>query len=432
VLLSSEGLPDGLALLDTPDIDSVETANHRLAQDALDAADVWVWATTARTYADEVGMEYLRLAARRQVMTAVVVTQVRPHEGAEVLDDVDRLLRAEGTVPDVRLTIPFVEVVDEQVDAEALAPLRAWLEGLGAPAERAAIRRRALEGMHAALPVELGPLLTALEAEEATAERLRGALDQAYRPVHEQLATELDAGIPLRAEVLDRWKNLVGAPDALARIQTATERIRVLVRDLTGAGGDVSPGSPRQVRAEVAGTLSETLVRILEQAAWHARRRFEGDAVGRALLEAQPHLRASDPERPHRVRATVDEWGEQVAELVATVGADRAVRARRWSTGLNAVATTAILVLFTVSGGLTGGEVGIAALASAASQALLVRLFGEQNLRRLLVEVRARLDDHLAALVVVDRRHHDEAIAAARPPQEAIAAVRAVVEGVAP
>jgi energy-coupling factor transporter ATP-binding protein EcfA2 len=432
VLHTSAGLPPGLALLDTPDVDSVETANHRLAEEVLDVADVWIWATTARTYADEVGMTYLRRARLRQVLTAVVVTQVRAADRDEVLADVDRLLGAEQTVPDVRLHVPFVQIVDERVDDDSIASLRRWLTGLAPPGERTAIRRRALRGMSSAVPIELAPLLQAVEAEEATAARLRGALDQAYRPVHEQLATELDAGIPLRADVLDRWRVLVGAGDTLARVQTAAHRIRGMVRDLTGAAGDVPPGSPRQVRAEVADTLSDALTRILEQAAWHARRRFESDPIGRGLLDAVPDLRGGDHDRPRRVRREVDAWGDQVASMVATVGAERKVQARRWSTALNAVATSAILVVFTISGGLTGGEVGIAALASAASQALLVRMFGEQNLRRLLADARVHLDERVTDLVVADRRPYERAIDAAAPPIGTVVHLRRIVGEVRP
>jgi hypothetical protein len=121
-----------------------------------------------------------------------------------------------------------------------------------------------------------------------------------------------------------------------------------------------------------------------------------------------------------------------VAERVATVGGSRQVRARRWSTALNAVATTAILVLFTVSGGLTGGEVGIAALASAGSQALLVKLFGEQNLRQLLTEIHDDLRRRLADLIVADRADVDALLRDAAPDPVAVAAVRRAVDGAWP
>jgi hypothetical protein len=53
-IVTCPGLPPGVAILDSPDIDSVELDNHLLAAESLDAADAWVWLATARTYADEV------------------------------------------------------------------------------------------------------------------------------------------------------------------------------------------------------------------------------------------------------------------------------------------------------------------------------------------------------------------------------------------
>jgi energy-coupling factor transporter ATP-binding protein EcfA2 len=424
VVRTTEGLPPGLALVDTPDVDSVETTNRALAESVLDVADAWLWFVTARTYADEVGATYLRLARDRQVLTGVVVTQVNDRDLEVVLDDVARLLATEGVTADRLLHVPATEVTDERVPTSAVAPLRDWLTGLAAPAARAEVRRRALDGLRAAVPAELVPLADALAGEQATAERLQDALDRSYRGLHAELGVELDRGIPLRADVLDRWRDLVGGGETMLRIQTAATRMREMVRGMLGTT-DETTTSPRQVRAEVADTLSDTIVRLLERAAWEARRRFEEDPVGRELLDRHPGLRVEDGERAHRVRAEVDAWGEHVAELVATVGAERRVQARVWSTALNAVATAAILVVFTVSGGLTGGELGIAALASAGSQALLVRLFGEQNLRTLLADARADLEARLSGLIEADRARHDEVLAASLPPDGAHGLVRA-------
>jgi hypothetical protein len=56
-LVTSEELWPGLAILDAPDIDSVEIANHDLAAQLLGAADLWLFVTTAARYADAVPWE---------------------------------------------------------------------------------------------------------------------------------------------------------------------------------------------------------------------------------------------------------------------------------------------------------------------------------------------------------------------------------------
>jgi hypothetical protein len=430
VLRTSDAMPPGLAIVDTPDVDSVESANHRLAEDVLADADVWLWFVTARTYADEAGARYLRIARDRGVALGVVVTQVRPQDEEEIVGDVRRLLAAESLEVDLLTTVPVAEVTDDRLPAAAVTELRSFVTELATPAGRAAARRRAVAGVRAAVPTELAPVVAAIAEERRAVARLDEAITAAYAGLGADLAAELEHGIPLRADVLDRWRDLVGGSQTLVRLQTTAQRVRGAVQDLLGTTGEVPAESHRQVRTEIAVTVTETIERLLDRGRLEARRRLEQDPVGRRLLDVRPELRAVDPDVRHdRVRAEVDAWNEHVAELVRTVGEQRKTRARRWSTALNTVATSAILVLFAVSGGLTGGEVGIAALASAASQTLLVRLFGEQNLRQLLADMRADLDGRFALLVEQDRADLDAAVAAAAPPTAAAETVLAAAAG---
>jgi hypothetical protein len=420
----SGGLPEGLAIVDTPDVDSVERANHRIAEDVLTDADVWLWFVTARTYADESGATYLRTARDRGVTVGVVVTQLPARDHDEVLADVRRLLGREHVEVDLLVGVPHTEVVGDRLPEDAVAPIRAFLAGLAQPDTRAAARRRAVAGVEAAVPAELAPVAEALRAEVRSVDRLRAAVDAAYADLGAALDAELEHGIALRAEVLDRWKDLVGSSDRVVRIQTAAQRIGGNLRALLGTEGADVAESPRQVKAEIAATVTDTIERLLERARTDARRRLERDPVGRLLLDDHPPVREDDHDARHaRVRAAVDAWNDDVAERVATVGKTKQVRARRWTTALNAVATSAILVLFTVSGGLTGGEVGIAALASAGSQALLVRLFGEQNLRQLLAEVRADLLRRMSGLEAADRADLDALLTAVAPDAAAVDAI---------
>jgi hypothetical protein len=428
IVRTSSGLPPGLALVDTPDVDSVERANHEVAEDTLADADVWLWFATARTYADEAGAGYLRTARDRGISVGLVVTQLQARDRDEVLDDVATLLAREGVAVDLLVDVPHAEVTGDRVPEAAVTAVRDFLTALAAPDARAAARRRAVDGVEAAVPGELAPVADALDAELRAVERLRAALDAAYRDLAAELDAELEHGIPLRAEVLDRWKDLVGGSDRIVRLQTAAQRIGGNLRTMLGVDAADAAESPRQVEAEIAATVTDTIERLLERSRSDARRRFERDPVGRWLLDVRPEARADDHAARHaRVRAAVDAWNDDVAERVSTVGRTKQVRARRWTTALNAVATSAILVLFTVSGGLTGGEVGIAALASAGSQALLVRLFGEQNLRQLLAEVRADLLDRVAELATVDRSDLDAVLDEVTPDADAVAAIRRAV-----
>ena len=79
---ATAALPAGLALLDSPDIDSVAAENRALAAQLLAAADFWLFVTTAARYADAVPWELLHAARDRGTALAVVLNRV-PTDGAD-------------------------------------------------------------------------------------------------------------------------------------------------------------------------------------------------------------------------------------------------------------------------------------------------------------------------------------------------------------
>jgi hypothetical protein len=426
LLATSEALPPGLAVLDTPDVDSIAHANRWLAERALDAADVWVWLATARTYADEVGMTYLRRAARRQALVSVAITQIPADQSDELLADATRLLTAEGVHVERLFAIQHADVVDDRLPAGAVGDLEAWLSTLAPIERRRAVRERALQGLVAAIPTELARLDAAVTREREHADRLAAMVDERFEEIAPALDAELEAGLSLRAEVLEGWQRLVGGNELLLKVQTTATQLGGLVRDRLGLG---AAGRAGQVQAEVGDELVRILDRLLERATVTTRRDLEADRVGLELLEQHPRLRASPSDRRSALRATIDAWQAATTALIDEVGTPRKVQARRASIAINSLATSAILVLFTVSGGLTAGEVGIAAGAAATSQWLLTKLLGEHNVRRLLEEMRADLHRRVAHLAAAERRPFDDAIGSARPPGEAVEALRDALGG---
>ena len=429
LLATSAQLPAGAALLDIPDIDSVEQANRWLADRALDAADVWLWLATARTYADEVGTAYLRRASGRQALVAVAVTQVPTGQTDEILADVRRVLRVEGVEVDRLVAIPHVEVVDGRLPPDTVTELSDWLSGLAPVERRRAVRWAALDGLVRAVPEELTTVRRAVAEELAHAERLTRRVDARFGVVGGGLQAELEAGLNLRAEVLESWRQLVGAGEALLKVQTAATQLGGLVRERLGLQAS---SRAEEVQVEVGQELERIVDRLLESATVATRRDLEADAAGRALLAHHPRLRASAADRTEAVREVIAAWQRATAQLIEEVGGARKVRARRATIAINSLATSAILVLFALSGGLTAGEVGIAAGAAAASQWLLTRLLGEQNVRRLLAEMQADLLARVDRLAAAERRPFDDAIGAATPPAGVVAQLDRAAGGRAP
>ena len=82
--MPTEALPPGLALLDSPDIDSVVEANRALSRQLLAAADAWLFVTTAARYADAVPWELLQAARDRGTALSLVLDRVPPEAVGEV------------------------------------------------------------------------------------------------------------------------------------------------------------------------------------------------------------------------------------------------------------------------------------------------------------------------------------------------------------
>jgi len=434
-LVRDDGLPPGLALLDAPDIDSVRTANRDLADLLLDAADLWLWATTAGKYADEESMRYLRRARDRDTALAVALTRVAPRDAEEVAEDFRAKLAVEGltTVSDDLFVVEETSVTGERLPEEAVAGLRSWLASLADPDVRRARRRQTLAGALAAVPAAVGPLRAAAGEEQRTAAALVEDADRAYARARDDFAAAVDQGLPLQQEVLGRWNSFVGTGRFLRLAEQAGGQARSWIRQLTDTTTTAEQQRlSRQVRVEVSDTLTDLMRQVADLAAAETTDAWSRTAAGRDLVAAEPGLAGASPDLGAEADRAVAAWQEHVVTLVETRGADRRVQARWISSLLNAGATGAIVVTLAHTGGLTGAEVGIAGGAAAAQQALLVRLLGERNLRWLVAQSKADLVARFAELAAAERDRFAAAVAAAAPDPAVLDALDAAAAGVVP
>ncbi|MGO4492345.1 dynamin family protein, partial [Arthrobacter sp. 2YAF22_2] len=212
VLAADPAVPPGIALLDAPDVDSVSEDNRRLAGQLLAAADLWIFVTTANRYADAVPWRLLLDAAARDIMVAVVLDRVPPAAEEEVSADLRSMLGRQGLAAARLFVIPEV-VLDAagMLPADAVDPLRRWLEELAADAAgRAGIARRTLNGTVKALGGRVQAVAEAVTAQHRAAALLSADVSGAY---HDAVGRILDAtrdGALLRGEVLARWQDFVG------------------------------------------------------------------------------------------------------------------------------------------------------------------------------------------------------------------------------
>ena len=163
-LVGRPSVPPMLALLDAPDIDSVVDTNRELATQLLDAADLWVFVTTAARYADAVPWDFLRRAVARGVVVALVLNRVPPGATAEVESHLAEMLRAEGLGDSPLFTVEEQPLDDGRLPEAAVAPLREWLGTIAADQrQRAELIRRTLFGTIAELAGRTEQIAAAVE-----------------------------------------------------------------------------------------------------------------------------------------------------------------------------------------------------------------------------------------------------------------------------
>lgn len=144
-VVADETVPEGIAVLDSPGMDSVgQPARSRSAM-LIAAADAWVAVTSPARYADAAGWSHLAGDAARHVPTAIVLNRTVEHARADVTEHLASLLSRHGLAE-----CPFL-VVDDNPGAEGMLPpaavdrLRSLLSTLGQdPSLRALARRSSL------------------------------------------------------------------------------------------------------------------------------------------------------------------------------------------------------------------------------------------------------------------------------------------------
>jgi hypothetical protein len=430
-LIRTAAVPPGLGLLDAPDVDSISSENRELADLLLDAADLWLWFTTAGKYADEDSMQYLRRARRRRTALAVVLSQVHPQDLDEVAADFRAKLAAEELVGARLFTIPVSRIEKGRLPSDVVGALRDWLHSLADPHLRRAHRRQTLEGALSAIPGDVDALVAAVEDDMRTADQLRDDVDRAFAQARREFDATLDEGLPLRADVVDRWDRFVGGGKLLKATEAATGQARAWIKGvLSNVGIGEERRLERQVRIEVADTLTDLLGKVADLAAADTVTSWSATPAGRALLDAQAQLGRRSAAFDPRAEDSVREWQAQVTEMVETAGASRRSQARVVTSVVSVTATSAILVAL-AHAGLTGAEAGIAAAAGAANQALLGKLLGEANLRALVTGARAAITERFDALVEPEKERFTALLDAARPDPQTVAALRDATGAVA-
>ena len=409
-LVAHAGVPAGLALLDAPDIDSVEEGNRTLAAQLLAAADLWLFVTTAARYADQVPWGFLADAAGRSVSVTLVLDRTDSAAMEEVAADLRAMLDERGLADARVITVPEAELDDRGLlppseVAEVAGLLRDLAEDAGA---RSAVVRRTLDGALRAVCERAMAVSEHITMQQAVRDQLAADAAAAYDGAVAAVDAACDDGTLLRGEVLARWQEFVGAGKVLRALESGAGRLR----DRVAAAVTGRPPAPVQVSQAVESRLELLVVEHAEAAAERARASWAADPAGRSLLRDGPgDLGRASRDLRERTGRTVRDWQAGVLDLVRAEGAGKRSTARFLAFGINGLGVALMIVVLAHTGGaLVGAEVGVAGGSAVVGQKLLEAVFGDQAVRRLAAQARTDLSRRVAALMVEERARFDALI----------------------
>ncbi len=404
-LVASTALPQGLALLDAPDIDSVETRNRALAVQLLAAADLWLFVTSAARYADQVPWDFLHQAAERSAAVAVVLDRTPAEAVAEVRADLAGLLAARGLQDSPLFVVQEVPTdAAGLLPASAVADIRTWLHDLGEDAEaRGAVVRQTLDGAVRSIAQRSFELAAACDLQVEVRDRLRHDVDSSYAQAVTDIEEGAADGTLLRGEVLARWQEFVGTGELLKNLESGVSRLR----DRVVGAFRGKPAQAERVTVAVESGLQSLIVEHAERAAertdasWRSIR-----AGGRVLEESGADLSRASRDFRERSDRMVRDWQSGVLDLVRTEGGERRTAARYLAFGVNGMAVALMMVVFASTGGVTGAEVGIAGGSAVLGQKVLEAVFGDDAVRRLAANARKDLARRVEALLADEQQRY--------------------------
>ncbi len=283
----SDAVPRGLAIIDSPDIDSLVGENREIARELLDAADLWVFVTTAARYGDAVPWEVLRSGADRGASIAIVLSRVTADVAAHVRRDLVERLKAEGLE-----SLPLFVIPEEAEGLQALPPdvvqgLRRWLDTVAAKSATTIIERT-MQGATQALKEWLEKLAELMDDQAAAVKNARAEVRRAAARAEQEGGEfwfrEIAVG-PIAA----LWARAGDAGGPLYRIRGGGMRNRrKSAEERAAALAEIRAELMRAVEGTLAFTAGQASAQMLEEltldesgvGAWMIAQRDPTEAAG--------------------------------------------------------------------------------------------------------------------------------------------------------
>ena len=401
-------IPEGLALLDAPDFDSIDDQNRALASQLLAAADLWIFVTTPARYADQLVWNFLNDAAGRGIEVVVVLNRLDEKAAETVPDDLRRMMNDAGLSKATVFTVPFVadlggEQSSEFLGEELVADLRDYLTTLADDtAARRDVAGKTVAGAVESVLQRVDTLVERRERQENFANQLDESIHEFYTTANRHVIDATSDGKLLRSEVMDRWQDVIGTSDVFRGF----ERWFSSAVDKVGSFFTGEPAPLREVETEIETGLHAVIVDAAESAAGRAWS-HTGAVAPELRADADPALARASADISAQAAQLVRDWQQAMVQRIQDTAGDKRQRARIMSFGLNVVTVALMLAVFASTAGITGGEVAIAGGSAVVGQKLLETIFGEDTVRRMVTEAREDLNQRLGELFAAERdRYH--------------------------
>ncbi|QTG76324.1 dynamin family protein [Trueperella pecoris] len=397
-------VPCGMALLDSPDIDSVVVENRQLAAQFLAAADMWVFVTTAARYGDAIPWAMLDEAAERNVVVGIILNRVPAGTGAEVRADLDRMLGERGLEHAPLFVLSEQKLTEDGVvAAEDVAPIRGWLEGLASDAQvRSSVARQTLSGTIDKLVDNSADILEGYDEQLAGIDSLRWDVNAAFDRGLANITRDVSDGSMLRGEVLARWQDVVGTGEWSRKLEHGVSTLRDKISGFFRASVDTST-----VEEAIEDNL-QTLIAAESEAANARVREAWSHGIAQTLVGADAFR--SDEERSQEAAQLVRQWQTSLIAMIRNEGESKRLAARALAFSVNAIGVALIIVVFASTGGLVGGEIAVAGGTAVVAQRLLEAVFGDGAVRRMAKEAKANLEQMVKDYLDKDRHVWEAAI----------------------
>lgn len=377
-LATAAGLPRGIALLDAPDLDSVDSENRNLAVELVETADLWLFVTTANRYGDALPWEILDVVRERGVTIGVVLDRVPESALDEVRRDLHQRLATAGfeTIP--LFVVPDAGPHEGPLEAELVSEIAQWLSLLGTRAASREVVARTLRGVWGPLRSEVRQLLDAALAQIAAAEELARIAHDPVDRLADELAIKLRNGVLADGGPTTRWLAAAGSGGPLeplahdvtgwwarrrtqrladARVAAVTgllEEVGSSFRDVVGRSAAESELAVREAwqdRSSAGAALAAS--RSRQDAAADRTRRVDAAWTGWLSTVAAREAAATQPTEP-----ILDAEGRAAVLALAVAGIDGAATAtKRWWTSADELRADSLSDLVSVAHDVLAGEV---------------------------------------------------------------------------